>query len=160
MSRKTKQGSLVRDISADKRHNNRQVAKFINCLMYSGKKSVAEQIFYGALDRVSAKLKEGPDPIEVFQQAIENLKPVVEVKSRRVGGANYQVPIEVRPERRQALAFRWLLDATRKRGERTMADRLANELMDAYNRTGASTKKREDVHRMAEANKAFAHYRW
>ena len=136
------------------------MAKFINCIMLQGKKSIAEQICYGALDRISDKLKDKAEPLEVFQQAIENLKPLVEVKSRRVGGANYQVPLEVRPERRQALAFRWLIEASRKRGERTMTDRLANELIDAYNKTGTAIKKREDVHRMAEANKAFAHYRW
>ncbi len=161
MSRK-KKGSLIRDIHPDKRFGNLQAAKFINCLMDSGKKSTAESIFYGALDKLAQKIKAGEEtlPVELFSQAVENVKPLVEVKSRRVGGANYQVPIEVRPERRQALAFRWIIDASRKRGEKTMADRLGNELADAYNKSGNAIKKREDVHRMAEANKAFAHYRW
>ena len=160
MSRK-KTGSLIRDIKPDKRYGSMQAAKFINNLMMSGKKSTAEGIFYAAIERLSERIKvEVASPIELFTQAVENIKPVVEVKSRRVGGANYQVPIEVRPERRQALAFRWLLEASRKRGEKTMAERLGNELADAYNKTGNAIKKREDVHRMAEANKAFAHYRW
>lgn len=161
MSRK-KTGSLVREIQPDKRYSNLIAAKFINCLMFSGKKSTSEGIFYGAVERLANKIKAGEEtsPIELFNQAIENVKPVVEVKSRRVGGANYQVPIEVRPERRQALAFRWIIDAARARGEKTMAERLGNELADAYNKTGNAIKKREDVHRMAEANKAFAHYRW
>jgi small subunit ribosomal protein S7 len=160
MSRK-KTGSLIREIQPDKRYGNLIAAKFINCLMYSGKKSTSEGIFYGALNRLSDRVKaEGTAPIELFNQAIENVKPVVEVKSRRVGGANYQVPVEVRPERRQALAFRWIIDAARARGEKTMTERLGNELADAYNKTGNAIKKREDVHRMAEANKAFAHYRW
>ncbi len=158
MSRK-KKGTLIRDIAPDRRHNDLQAAKFINCLMMEGKKGLAERIFYSALDRIQTKIKD-VEPHEVFKQALENVKPIVEVKSRRVGGANYQVPIEVRPERRQALAIRWLLEAARKRGERTMIDRLAAELSDAYNKTGNAVKKREDVHRMAEANKAFAHYRW
>src|ERR671921_129201 len=136
-----------REILPDPKFNNVDVAKFVNVLMTRGKKSVAERIIYGALD--SIKSKSGKDPIEVFTQAIENVKPVVEVKSRRVGGANYQVPVEVRPERRQALAFRWLIDAARARGEKTMAERLGNELADAYNKTGNAIKKREDVHRMA-----------
>ena len=160
MSRK-KTGSLIREIQPDKRFGDIQVAKFINCLMIGGKKSTAEGIFYGALQRLIDKVKaEGVNPAELFNQAIENVKPMVEVKSRRVGGANYQVPVEVRPERRQALAFRWVIDAARARGEKTMADRLGNELADAYNKTGIAIKKREDIHRMAEANKAFAHYRW
>ncbi len=159
MSRKTT-GSLVREIHPEKRFNSVQASKFINCIMMSGKKSTAEAIFYGALNRLTERLKSETPPIELFNQAIENVKPVVEVKSRRVGGANYQVPVEVRPERRQALAFRWLIDAARARGEKTMAERLGNELADAYNKTGNAIKKREDVHRMAEANKAFAHYRW
>ena len=147
-----------REILPDPKFNNVEVAKFVNVLMTRGKKSVAERIIYGALDTI--KSKSGKDPLEVFSQAVQNVKPVVEVKSRRVGGANYQVPVEVRPERRQALAFRWLIDAARARGEKTMAERLGNELADAYNKTGNAIKKREDVHRMAEANKAFAHYRW
>jgi small subunit ribosomal protein S7 len=160
MSRK-KKASFQREITPDRRHNDPTVAKFVNCLMFSGKKSIAEKIIYGAFDRIQNKMKDQETPpVQVFLTAIENIKPLVEVKSRRVGGANYQVPIEVRPARRQALAFRWLLDASRKRGEKNMVDRLANELMDAFNRTGSAIKKREDVHRMAEANKAFAHYRW
>ncbi|HOE96111.1 MAG TPA: 30S ribosomal protein S7 [Candidatus Sumerlaeota bacterium] len=160
MSRK-KKGSLVRDIAPDRRYNSVQVAKLINCVMHDGERSVSEKIVYTAMERVGERLKnEEIQPLDVFTQAIENLKPLVEVKSRRVGGQNYQVPVEVRPERRQTLAFRWLLAAARGRGERTMAERLANELVDAYNKTGSAVKKREDVHRMAEANKAFAHYRW
>ncbi len=158
MSRK-KKGTLTREIEPDRRYGNAVAAKFINCLMHDGKRSIAEHIFYGAMDRIQQRVKD-VEPIEVFNQALENVKPVVEVKSRRVGGANYQVPIEVRPERRQTLAVRWLLDASRGRGERTMVDRLAAELTDAFNKTGNAIKKREDVHRMAEANKAFAHYRW
>ena len=160
MSRK-KKASQLRAVAPDKRFNDAVLTKFINSIMYSGKKSVAERAVYGALDRVQKKLN-NPEiqPLDVFKQAIENLKPLVEVKSRRVGGANYQVPVEVRPERRQALAIRWLITAARGRGEKNMADRLAHELLDAYNKTGSAIKKREDVHRMAEANKAFAHYRW
>jgi small subunit ribosomal protein S7 len=160
MSRKSKT-THQREIATDKRFSDRILAKFINNIMRDGKKSVAEGVVYGAMDRVVVKLK-NPEtqPLEVFLQALENLKPMVEVKSRRVGGANYQVPVEVRPERRQALAIRWLIAAARGRGEKSMADRLANEILDAYNKTGSAIKKREDVHRMAEANKAFAHYRW
>lgn len=160
MSRKPKPTSEVRRLLPDRRYNDLLVTKFINCLMKSGSKSIAERIFYTALDQMSERLKGQAEPLDAFRQAIENIKPMVEVKSRRVGGANYQVPMEVRPERRQTLAIRWLLEATRNRGEKRMADRLSNELLDAYNKTGAATKKREDVHRMAEANKAFAHYRW
>jgi small subunit ribosomal protein S7 len=161
MSRKTKAVSRQRAILPDRRHGDLLLAKFINNIMVSGKKSVAERVVYTALDRMIAKMK-NPEaqPVEVFHQAVENVKPLVEVKSRRVGGANYQVPVEVRPERRQALAIRWLINAARGRGEKNMCDRLANELLDAYNKTGGAIKKREDVHRMAEANKAFAHYRW
>jgi small subunit ribosomal protein S7 len=159
MSRKSK-GSLIRKINPDSRFNSPLVAKFINNMMHDGEKSVAERIFYRAIDRLMDKIKEEVQPLDAFTTALENVKPLVEVKSRRVGGANYQVPVEVRPERRQALAIRWLLDAARARGEKTMADRLANELADAYRKTGSAIKKREDVHRMAEANKAFAHYRW
>ena len=159
MSRKTS-GTLQRQILPDRRFGSHLAAKFINCLMFSGEKTVAEGIFYDALEKAKSRLKEEIEPLDLFRQAIENVKPMVEVKSRRVGGANYQVPVEVRPERRQALAFRWLIDASRARGERTMIDRLAAELGDAYNKTGNAIKKREDTHRMAEANKAFAHYRW
>jgi small subunit ribosomal protein S7 len=134
-------------------------AKFMNCLMNRGKKSTSERAFYSALIIIGEKIKDA-EPIAVFTQAIENVKPLLEVKSRRVGGANYQVPVEVAPGRRQALAFRWLLEGTRGRGEKTIRERLANELLDAYNKTGAAMRKRDEVHRMAEANKAFAHYRW
>ena len=126
--------------------------------MWDGKKSLAEHICYGAFEIIEQKM--GKDPMEVFEQAMKNITPLVEVRARRVGGANYQVPVEVRPERRQTLAVRWLVTYARKRGEKTMAQRLAGELMDAYNSTGASFKKKEDTHKMAEANRAFAHYRW
>jgi small subunit ribosomal protein S7 len=135
-----------------------EVSKFVNVLMTRGKKSVAERIVYGALDTI--KSKSGKDPIEVFVQALQNARPMVEVKSRRVGGANYQVPVEVRPVRRIALAMRWLREAAQKRGEKSMDMRLANELMEAAEGRGGAVKKREEVHRMAEANKAFAHYRF
>ena len=157
MSRK--KHSIERPMMPDIRFGDLLVSKFINCLMKRGKKSTAEGIFYRAMDIVTEKVKEEP-PVEVFKKAIENVKPVLEVKSRRVGGANYQVPIEVRPSRRQALAFRWILDNSRKRPERGMDQRLALEFMDAYKNTGLSIKKKEDTHKMAEANKAFAHYRW
>ena len=147
-----------REILPDPKFGNVDVAKFVNVLMLSGKKSVAERIIYGAFDIIADKT--GKEPLEVFAQAVNNCKPIVEVKSRRVGGANYQVPVEVRPERRQTLGLRWLTKYTRLRGERTMADRLAKELIDASNNTGASVKKKEDTHKMAEANKAFAHFRW
>jgi small subunit ribosomal protein S7 len=130
----------------------------MNNLMYDGKKSVAEGIVYGAMDRVESKLRKAP--IEVFHEALDNIKPSVEVRSRRVGGATYQVPVEVRPERREALAIRWLIDASRKRNENTMEERLAGELVDAVQNRGAAVKKREDTHKMADANKAFSHYRW
>ncbi|WP_028873838.1 30S ribosomal protein S7 [Tepidiphilus margaritifer] len=147
-----------REILPDPKFGNQNVSKFINVLMVSGKKSVAERIVYGAFEAISAKT--GKDPVQVFAAAIENVKPVVEVKSRRVGGANYQVPVEVRPSRRLALSMRWLRDAARKRSEKSMAQRLANELLEAAEGRGAAMKKREEVHRMAEANKAFAHYRY
>lgn len=134
------------------------VTKFITGLMHKGKKSVAERIFYGALDII--KQRTGEDPLPVFKRAVENIKPTLEVKSRRVGGSTYQIPVEVRPERRTALALRWLIQHARERGEKSMQERLASELMDAAGRTGLSWKKREDTHKMAEANKAFAHYRW
>lgn len=135
------------------------VAKFINTLMDSGKKAVAEGIFYGALDEIKKKVT-NDDPINIMKKATENCKPLVEVKSRRVGGSTYQVPVEVRPSRRQALAIRWLVSFARDRGEKSMKERLAGEALDAFNNRGAAIKKREDVHKMAEANKAFAHYRW
>jgi len=148
----------IREVLPDPIYNSKVVTKFINKLMWDGKKSVAEKIFYNALKIIDEKgEKKG---IEVFNEAIENVKPLLEVKSRRVGGATYQVPVEVRPVRQQSLAIRWLVDAARNRNERTMAQRLANELMDAANKRGAAFKKKEDTYKMAEANKAFAHYRW
>jgi small subunit ribosomal protein S7 len=134
------------------------LTKFMNNLMYDGKKSVAENIVYGALEKVEEKIKR--QPVEVFREALDNIKPSVEVRSRRVGGATYQVPVEVRPERREALAIRWLIGASRSRNEKTMEERLAGELLDAVNSRGSAVKKREDTHKMAEANKAFSHYRW
>ncbi|MFT5174587.1 MAG: small subunit ribosomal protein S7 [Gammaproteobacteria bacterium] len=147
-----------RTILPDPKFGDQTLTKFINVLMLDGKKSTAERIVYGALQQVADKTKE--DPIEIFTRALENVRPVVEVKSRRVGGATYQVPVEVRPQRRTALAMRWLVDASRKRGEKSMGIRLANELMEAADNRGIAVKKREDTHRMAEANKAFSHYRW
>ena len=148
-----------RQIDPDPRFNSVLVSKFINGLMERGKKSVARNIFYGAMDLVADRVTED-EPLEVFERAMEKIRPRVEVKSRRVGGATYQVPIEVRPERRNALAIRWLVDFSSKRSERSMSEKLAGELIDAYNNRGAAVKKREDTHKMAEANKAFAHYRW
>jgi small subunit ribosomal protein S7 len=147
-----------REVLPDPKYGSQDVAKFINVLMTRGKKSVAEHIIYGALEHI--KKKGGKDPLEVFNQAVSNVKPMVEVKSRRVGGANYQVPVEVRPVRRAALAMRWLRDAARGRGEKSMDARLANELSEAAEGRGGAMKKREEVHRMAEANKAFSHYRF
>jgi small subunit ribosomal protein S7 len=151
----------VRTILPDPKFNNDMLAKFMNVIMKSGKKSAAERIIYGALDRIGEKTgKKGVDSIEVLSVALDNVKPVVEVKSRRVGGATYQVPVEVRSTRRQTLAMRWVIEAARDRSEKSMAFRLAHELMDAAENRGAAVRKREDTHRMAEANKAFAHYRW
>jgi small subunit ribosomal protein S7 len=147
-----------REILPDPKHANIDVAKFINVLMEAGKKSVAERIVYGAFEQISKK--GGKDPLEVFNQALSNSRPMVEVKSRRVGGANFQVPVEVRPVRRMALAMRWLREAARKRGEKSMGQRLAAELMEAAEGRGGAVKKREEVHRMAEANKAFSHFRF
>ena len=147
-----------REILPDPKFGNTDVAKFVNVLMLSGKKSVAENIIYGAFEHIAAK--SGKDPLEVFATAINNAKPLVEVKSRRVGGANYQVPVEVRPVRRMALAMRWLKEAAKKRGEKSMSLRLANELMEATEGRGGAMKKRDEVHRMAEANKAFSHFRF
>ena len=147
-----------REVLPDPKFSNFEVAKFVNVLMTRGKKSVAERIIYGALETI--KSKSGKDPIEVFTQAVQNVKPVVEVKSRRVGGANYQVPVEVRPVRRAALSMRWIREAAQKRGEKSMDARLAGELLEAAEGRGGAMKKREEVHRMAEANKAFAHYRF
>jgi small subunit ribosomal protein S7 len=147
-----------REINPDPKFGDLVVTKFMNAVMYDGKKSVAESIVYGALDQVQAKTKQ--EPVTVFHQALDNVAPHVEVRSRRVGGATYQVPVDVRPERRQALAIRWLITAARNRNETTMVDRLSGELMDAANNRGTAVKKREDTHKMAEANRAFAHYRW
>jgi small subunit ribosomal protein S7 len=147
-----------REVLPDAKFGDRILTKFMNNIMYDGKKSAAEKIIYGAMDRVEGKLKRSP--IEVFHEALDNIKPSVEVRSRRVGGATYQVPVEVRPERREALAIRWLINATRARNENTMEERLANELVDAVNGRGTAVKKREDTHKMADANKAFSHYRW
>jgi small subunit ribosomal protein S7 len=142
----------------DPRYGDRMVTKFANCLMSDGKKSVAEGIIYGALDKIQKKTKS--DPLKVFHEALQNVKPHIEVRSRRVGGATYQVPVEVRPERAQALAIRWLVTIARARPEATMVDRLSAELLDAAANRGSAVKKREDTHRMAEANRAFSHYRW
>ena len=147
-----------RTILPDPKFGSEKLAKFINMVMVSGKKAVAERILYDALDRISEKA--GGDALEVLDKAMENVAPMVEVKSRRVGGATYQVPVEVRAARRQALAMRWIIEAARKRGEKSMQLKLAGELMDAAEQRGSAVKKREDTHRMAEANKAFAHYRW
>tara|TARA_A100000171_G_C2098112_1_gene128180 strand:+ start:270 stop:740 length:471 start_codon:yes stop_codon:yes gene_type:complete len=147
-----------RNIHPDAKFGDLVIAKFMNCLMLDGKKSVAEKIVYGALEKVQTKA--GTDPVEHFKEALDNVRPSVEVRSRRVGGATYQVPVEVRPERAQALAIRWLIAAARGRSEKTMEDRLAAELFDANQNRGSAVKKREDTHRMADANKAFAHFRW
>jgi len=152
-----------REILPDPKYHNTVLAKFINMVMEHGKKSIAEKIVYGALDVSNEKLKDredNEDALGVFTKALDNIRPMVEVKSRRVGGSNYQVPVEVRPSRRTTLAMRWLVDAARSRSEKSMGLRLAGELVDAYNNKGSAMKKREDVHRMAEANKAFAHFRW
>lgn len=148
----------VREIMADPIYNSKVITKFINTVMLDGKKSVAQKIMYGAIANLDSRGEESG--IELFEKAVENVKPLLEVKSRRVGGATYQVPVEVRPVRRQTLALRWIVDAARKRNERTMVERLANELFEAANDRGSSFKKKEDMHKMAEANKAFAHYRW
>ena len=147
-----------REILPDAKFGDRVITKFMNNLMLDGKKSVAESIVYGALERVQSKLKR--EPVQAFHEALDNVKPSVEVRSRRVGGATYQVPVEVRSERREALAIRWLIIAARKRNENTMEERLAAELADAVNNRGTAVKKREDTHKMADANKAFSHYRW
>ncbi|MEO5338695.1 MAG: 30S ribosomal protein S7 [Magnetospirillum sp. WYHS-4] len=147
-----------REFLPDPKYGDLVVSKFTNGLMSDGKKSAAESIVYGAFDLIEKRTKQ--DPLKVFHQAIDNVKPAVEVRSRRVGGATYQVPVEVRPARRQALAIRWLVDLSRKRSEKTMIERLSAELMDAANNRGTAVKKREDTHRMADANKAFSHYRW
>ncbi|HJR65156.1 MAG TPA: 30S ribosomal protein S7 [Gemmatimonadaceae bacterium] len=156
MSRRQK--SIKRPVLADARYDSQTVSKFINVLMYQGKKSTAERMFYTAMDLVESRT--GQPGVNVFKQALTNLKPVVEVKSRRVGGATYQVPVEVRPERRTALAMRWLISYSRDRGEKSMPEKLAAEIIAASKGEGNAVKKKEDTHRMAEANKAFAHYRW
>lgn len=151
-------GVPKRDVLPDAIYNSKTVTKLINQVMLDGEKNVAQRIVYGAFDIVEAKL--GMNPNDVFNKALENVMPVLEVKARRVGGANYQVPLEIRPDRRQTLAIRWLVMFARKRSEKTMKERLAGELMDAYNNGGGAVKKKEDTHRMAEANKAFAHFKW
>ena len=148
----------TREVLPDPIYNDVRVTKLINNIMLDGKKGVAQGICYGAFDLIKAKTSQ--DPLEVFNKALENIMPMLEVKARRVGGANYQVPIEVRPERRQTLGLRWLVEHARKRSERTMKERLAGELIDAFNNAGGAYKKKEDMHRMADANRAFAHYRW
>ena len=150
--------AVKRPVLPDPKFKDTVVSKFMSCLMYDGKRSIAEKIVYGAFDRIESK--SGNEPVKVFHDAIENVRPNLEVRSRRVGGATYQVPVEVRSERAQALAIRWLIDSSRKRGETTMVDRLCAELLDASNNRGNAVKKREDTHKMAEANRAFSHYRW
>jgi small subunit ribosomal protein S7 len=149
----------ARQLKPDARYNSRLISKFVNCLMLDGKKSVAERVFYDAMDIIAKRVKEAP-PNEVFEQALENIKPAIEVRSRRVGGANYQVPMQVDPKRRQSLAIRWLLAAIRGKSGRPLASRLADELTAAYKREGTAMQTRENVHRMADANKAFAHFAW
>jgi small subunit ribosomal protein S7 len=156
MSRRHK--AEKREVNPDPKFGDLVITKFMNAIMYDGKKSIAETIVYGALDAVHAKAKS--EPVALFHQALSNVAPHLEVRSRRVGGATYQVPVDVRPERRQALAIRWLINAARGRNETTMVDRLSGELLDASNNRGSAVKKREDTHRMADANRAFSHYRW
>jgi small subunit ribosomal protein S7 len=151
-------GAARREVMPDPKYGSRLVTKFINIMMTRGKKATAERIMYVALDAIQERGKQ--DALKLFKQAVDNVKPMVEVKSRRVGGSTYQVPVEVRPERRTSLSMRWLIGAARRRGETSMAEKLAGELLDAANNRGTAVKKREDTHRMAEANKAFAHYRW
>jgi small subunit ribosomal protein S7 len=156
MSRR--RAAVKREVLPDPKFGDLIVSKFMNCLMYQGKKSVAEGIVYGALDRIAKR--SGQDPLRMFHDALNNVRPAVEVRSRRVGGATYQVPVEVRPDRSQALAIRWIIGGARDRSEHTMEERLSGELMDAASNRGTAVKKREDTHRMADANKAFSHYRW
>jgi small subunit ribosomal protein S7 len=158
MSRRHK--AEKREVLPDPKFGDAVLSRFMNVLMYDGKKSTAERIVYAAMDTIKRRMGANGDPLRAFHEAMDNVKPAVEVRSRRVGGATYQVPVEVRPERRQALAIRWLIESARKRGEHTMEERLSGELMDAANNRGTAVKKREDTHRMAEANKAFSHYRW
>ncbi len=150
--------AVKREVTPDAKYNNAVVAKFMNSLMYDGKKGVAEEIVYGAMTELESKIKK--PALDVFLEALNNVKPTLEVRSRRVGGATYQVPVEVRPDRQQALAIRWVINAARGRSEKTMIERLFGELQDAYNNRGAAIRKREDTHRMADANKAFAHFKW
>ena len=157
MSRK--QSNFTRDILPDPKFGSEMITRFINMVMVSGKKSVAEKIVYGAIQTISEKNKSA-NAVDLVEKALDNVSPMVEVKSRRVGGATYQVPVEVRPKRRQTLAMRWIIDAARKRGEKSMPSRLAGELLDAVEQRGTAVKKREDTHKMAEANRAFSHYRW
>ena len=147
-----------RQVPPDAIYNSELVEKFVNCLMWDGKKSTSETIFYSALEKIQERTKD--DPLRVFKKAVENTKPLMEVKTRRVGGANYQIPIEVNQDRRVSLSIRWLIGFARRRGEKSMSERLAGELLDAFNGRGAAIKRKEEVHRMAEANRAFAHYRW
>jgi len=156
MSRKNR--APTRNLYPDAKHKSLILSKFINFIMYDGKKSTAEKLIYSALNKIKEKTKD--DPVKIFNEAISNIRPTLEVRSRRVGGATYQVPVEVKTKRSQTLALRWLLEATRKRKNKSMSDKLFNELMDASQKKGAAIKKREDTHRMAESNKAFAHYRW
>ncbi len=156
MSRR--RAAIKREVLPDAKYGDITVTKFMNCLMYEGKKSVAETIVYGAFDRINKR--SGADPLQVFHDALTNVRPSVEVRSRRVGGATYQVPVEVRTDRGQALAIRWIIGSARDRSEHTMEERLSSELLDAANNRGSAVKKREDTHRMADANKAFSHYRW
>ena len=156
MSRKKTQPK--KNVVPDPKYNSTIIPKLINNIMYDGKRGVATKIVYDAIDKIKTKSKD--EPINIFNEAINNIKPTVEVRSRRVGGATYQVPVEVRPKRSQALALRWLIDASRKRKDKTMSDKLFNEIFDAYNNKGSSIKKKEDTHKMAESNKAFAHFRW
>jgi len=158
MSRRHK--AEKREVLPDPKFGDAVLSRFMNVLMYDGKKSTAERIVYAAMDTIKRRMGQNADPLRMFHEAMDNVKPAVEVRSRRVGGATYQVPVEVRPERRQALAIRWLIESARKRGEHTMEERLSGELLDAANNRGTAVKKREDTHRMAEANKAFSHYRW
>ena len=151
-------GVPKRDVLPDPVYNSKVITKLVNQVMLDGKKGTAQQIVYGAFDIVKENMN--PEAIDVFTKSLENIKPVLEVKARRVGGSTYQVPLEIRPDRRQTLAIRWLVSFSRKRGEKTMAERLAGEIMDAYNNTGSAIKRKEEMHRMAEANRAFAHYRW
>lgn len=158
MSRRRR--AVKREVLPDAKFGDIVISRFMNVLMYDGKKSVAESIVYGALDVLKKRGGPNADPVRLFHEALDNVKPAIEVRSRRVGGATYQVPVEVRTERRQALAIRWLIQAARNRNDRTMVDRLSAELLDASNNRGNAVKKREDTHRMAEANRAFSHYRW